>query len=177
MIVAPKRPGHNDSVTDKPAWIPARPHRKERKPALLSEVLVGAQEYAQKRSGTAMGRSEWTAIVGEKIARRTRVGPLKAGCLTVKVASSAWSQELSFLKEQLIQKLNRAGHDVREMKLYVSRLDSPEAPSAQKTVGRARPVTSPLPPELLRRLEKVEDENLRAAISEAARHSLAQRPR
>ncbi len=136
-------------------------------------MLIGAQEYATKRSGAAMGRTEWISIVGEKIAARTRVGSLVKGKLTVKVASSAWSQELSFLKEDLIRKLNRAGHDVREMKLYVSKVDSPEPPSANKPVGRTRPTPSPLPLELQRRLEKIEDENLRSAISEAARLSLA----
>src|SRR5690606_30572349 len=116
----PKKP--RESPGPNQAWIPTRHYPRRAAPALLGEVLVGAEDILSRRSGAAMPRSEWTKIVGARIAARTRVGGLRRGTLTIKVASSAWSNELSFLKPNLIAKLGRAGHDINDIRFVVDNI-------------------------------------------------------
>ncbi len=168
-----KKPPQSGSTS---AWIPARTDPRGAAPARLSDVLVGTEEIFAQRSGSAIPRAEWTKLVGARIAGRTRVGRLQRGVLTVKVASSAWSNELSFLKRQLITKLQRAGHEVTDLRFRVDQIaddivERKKHPRAQA----AGPVAAfkPLPAELVERLKEVEDPNLRAVIAEAARASLS----
>lgn len=45
-------------------------------------------------------------VVGEKIAQRAQAVKIDRGMLTVRVASSAWRQELNYTKAEIIEKLN-----------------------------------------------------------------------
>src|SRR5690606_13507804 len=98
----------------------------------------------------------------------------RRGTLTIKVASSAWSNELSFLKPNLIAKLGRAGHDINDIRFVVDNITEAISARPGRPGTRAAAAIS-LPPELISRLEKVEDPNLRAAIAAAARASLGQK--
>ena len=49
----------------------------------------------------------WPAIVGEKIAENTCLESMKRGTLFVNASSSAWMQELHFLKDMIIEKLEK----------------------------------------------------------------------
>jgi hypothetical protein len=173
-----KRTGPPEGGKNAPsAWIPERPDRRGAAPAKLSEVLVGAEDFMAKRSGAAIPRAEWTTIVGSRIAARTRVGKIWKGVLTIKVASSSWSNELSFLKPDLIRKLQRAGHDVVDLRFSVDKIqsNSPHPRRGPRSAPSTFPQEPALPEELLRRLEKVDDPNLRAAIAEAAKASFRRR--
>lgn len=156
-------------------WIPKRPDKRGRPPARLGDVLVGADSFVAKQTGQAIPREEWRAIVGDRIANRTRVGKKWKTTLTIQVASSAWSSELSFLKSDLLRKLQRAGHEITELRFKVDQLAASSAPAQAQTRGRfapQAPTQSPLPAELQKRLQEVDDPNLRAAIAEAASWSL-----
>lgn len=120
-----------------------------------------------------MTHDEWRNIVGERIAGRTRVGKNYKGLLTIKVASSAWCNELSFLEDDIVGKLVRAGHDVRELRFRVDAVGqrAPTRRSAPRP-SPERPAQVALSAELESRLASVEDPNLRAAIAEAARACL-----
>lgn len=169
--------GPKDGAPKAPsAWTPARPDRRGASPARLSDVLVGAESFLAQRSGSAIPRAEWTSIVGPRIAGRTRVGRLYRGTLTIKVASSAWSNELSYLKVDLLSKLRRAGHDVEDLRFSVDRIAEPEMRRV-RAPNRPEVQQAPLPPELLQRLKEVDDPNLRAAIAEAARASFRDKKR
>ncbi len=48
----------------------------------------------------------WEQIVGQEIAKRSRVECLRGRTLIVRVASGCWAQELSFLKEQILERLH-----------------------------------------------------------------------
>jgi predicted nucleic acid-binding Zn ribbon protein len=48
----------------------------------------------------------WEEAVGQNIARRAKAVSIKGGTLFVKVVNSAWLQELSLLKEGIIEKVN-----------------------------------------------------------------------
>ena len=47
-------------------------------------------------------------VVGEKIAAKAQAIQIEHGVLTVRVASSAWRQELNYTKAEIIDKLNAA---------------------------------------------------------------------
>ena len=66
----------------------------------------------------------WKEIVGEDIAKHATPEGLKAGRLLVRVANSAWAQELSFQKEIIINRLNRflgQGQTVNDVMFVVGR--------------------------------------------------------
>ena len=55
----------------------------------------------------------WDKEVGKKIATHTHPLKIKRGKLFVAVTDSSWLQELSFLKEKIIKKINkRMGEEV-----------------------------------------------------------------
>jgi len=51
---------------------------------------------------------QWEAVVGNQIARVTRAERITQGILVVSVAASAWRQELTLRKKEIIGKLNSA---------------------------------------------------------------------
>jgi len=157
-----------------PAWIPHRPDPRGDTPARLGELLVGAETFIAQKSGSAIPREEWRRLVGARIANRTRVGRLNRGVLTLYVATSAWSNELNFLKQELIAKLCSQGREVSDLRLLVDQIESKE--QGRGPVFRQAQPAAELPPALLARLQSVDDPNLRAAIAQAARHSLGQPP-
>ncbi len=67
--------------------------------------------------------TDWPALAGERIARRTRATAYRDGVLWVEVEGSAWMHELGYLKQELIGALNRelGGNRVRDIRLVVPR--------------------------------------------------------
>jgi predicted nucleic acid-binding Zn ribbon protein len=57
----------------------------------------------------------WERAVGENIARRARAMDIRSGILFVAVDNSVWLQELSLMKEVVIERVNSlVGRDVVE---------------------------------------------------------------
>jgi hypothetical protein len=170
---------------DKPgttrAWIPAPPVVKSR-PASLAEVLVRTHDAMIQRSGSVISQDAWRAIVGERIAARTRVASLSKGVLTIRVASAAWSTELSFLETDLLARFAVAGLQVKKLRFQVDKeaLGTTPMPRAQRFASKTEDdfragAATALPPELTARLAQIEDPALRASIAAAARSSLSRR--
>jgi predicted nucleic acid-binding Zn ribbon protein len=63
-------------------------------------ITEAVQEYAVLEA--------WPGIVGEQIARVTTAERITDGVLFVKVSNAPWRNELVFLKQDLIGKLNQA---------------------------------------------------------------------
>jgi predicted nucleic acid-binding Zn ribbon protein len=49
----------------------------------------------------------WSAVVGEKIAEHTRPVSVEAGLIMVEVDSPGWAMQLTYLKPEIIKKLQR----------------------------------------------------------------------
>jgi predicted nucleic acid-binding Zn ribbon protein len=49
----------------------------------------------------------WVEVVGEQIAGHTKAKDVRDGALIVEVASSAWRNELYYLKAELIEQINK----------------------------------------------------------------------
>lgn len=147
-----------------------RARRRGGGPARLDSLLDSAQHEAARRSGACLTHSEWERLVGMRIAKRTRVGAIRHGTLTIYAGSASWANELTFLSEDILSRLNRTGLGVKKLRFRVKDLGAPLAG------GRAKPQREPpraqLPKELLERLERVDDPELRHAIAEAASLSL-----
>jgi predicted nucleic acid-binding Zn ribbon protein len=65
----------------------------------------------------------WPRIVGPRIARRTQAVGFRDGVLHVEVEGSAWMHELSFLKHELVQKIQRdfGTNRVRDVRFVLPR--------------------------------------------------------
>ena len=95
------------------------PDRRGPKP--LSEILGAlfvARGYARLRAASVLEEA-WNAAVGEPACRRTRLGGVKRGVLTVTVAHPALLEELAaFRKPEILAALRRSApgvvvHDIR----------------------------------------------------------------
>jgi hypothetical protein len=141
-------------------------------PASLSHLLAESPILRARSAGITA--AEWKGLVGPRLAERAILESVSDGVLTVRVPSSTWAQELSFLSHLVIERLQGNGHAVNKIRFRVA------APSNPRSVLRKTSEVhkAPLPPALRARLEKIDDPDLRAAIGEAAALSLGrQKPK
>ena len=77
----------------------------------------------------------WPELVGEHLASRTSPRSMRKGVLTVVVASSAWLNELSFMRVALVKQINEGlgKHLVMGIRLFAGKVDPlpEEAPPPQ----------------------------------------------
>lgn len=158
-----------------PRATPPGPDTKARAPTPLAELLDDAQTETARRAGAAFTPTIWRTAVGARIADRTRVGSLVRGTLTIYAASSTWANELTFLTTDIIARLRSADVDVHTLKFRIKDLGLPPAPKTARQSTPRAPAKAPLPPDLVERLARVDDPELRAAIAEAAALSLGAR--
>ena len=110
-----------------------------RRPAPVSDLL-GAYlrgTPAEKRIGEGRIWQMWDKAVGKKIATHAQPSAFRDGVLTLTVDNAPWMQQLTFLKPELISRLNTAlGEEmVREIFMKAGRvkpLATSAAPSAKK---------------------------------------------
>jgi predicted nucleic acid-binding Zn ribbon protein len=82
------------------------PKRKiERISATIEKLLARRGLSARIREYRVFG--VWDQAVGDVLARHAQPGAIRGKKLTVTVDSSAWMQQLSLLKPEIIEKLNR----------------------------------------------------------------------
>ena len=55
-----------------------------------------------------LAMSRWPQVVGEKIAREAKPIGIEKGKLFVQVDNSSWRNELTFIKKDIVDKLNQA---------------------------------------------------------------------
>ncbi len=80
---------------------------------VLSQVLRGYER--KSRSDLSRVHRVWDACVGDTIASNTRPVALKGAQLVVVVTNSAWLHQLQFLKQDLLERINRqAGEGIVE---------------------------------------------------------------
>ncbi|MBI5855122.1 MAG: DUF721 domain-containing protein [Nitrospirae bacterium] len=126
-------------------------------------------------------QQRWPAIVGERIAAHTHPERIWFKKLYVLVESSVWSQQLLFLKRDLLQKIGQAteSHLVEDLIFRVGVIPAHDAETTSRKLE-----TPPLPdpsPETLAdaaaHAAVVADPELRARLTEVIARSLAQAPR
>ena len=87
---------------------------------LVSQLLT-RRGYARVQAASQQAEL-WNKLVGEEVAKSTRVGSIRRGVLEVLCQSSAVMQELAFKKETLIKQLNHEllGKQLVDIKLRVA---------------------------------------------------------
>jgi len=119
----------------------------------------------------------WTELVGGQLARRSRPRSLRRKVLTVVVASSAWANEMSFIKDQVVAGINeRLGAEVvGSLRVVTGKISHMEPPGARGRKRAARPGqrdAAPVPPDVEARIRwetarAVDDPDLQRAIVKA----------
>jgi hypothetical protein len=119
----------------------------------LREALAGWQPQAgARRSSEPLGAIAacWPELVGERVAEHSRPLELTRGVLVVTTGSSAWSQQLAFLSERILQGLRALpeGAGIRTLRFRVGtvrrrpaasrRRELSEPPSAAEGLSRLR---------------------------------------
>lgn len=157
--------------------------RRRREPVPAEEVVADALAFAGLTEVVRAHRiiTEWRDMVGERIAARTWPDGLKNGVLWIRVASSAWLHELTLLRQQILDGIDRvlgAPRLVDELKLHIGvrkQIDADDmiALAQQARQHRKRPPARPLPPpaagadrdRIERESAAVSDPELRALIA------------
>ena len=111
----------------------------------------------------------WPDIVGAKIAGQSQPDSLKNGVLTVRVENPAWLHHLSFLREELLQQLDKElpSLNIKEVRFRQGPLDRIEAPpsstgSESKAYSqRGSQPSKPLSSDQIKLLQSVPDPELR----------------
>ena len=131
---------------------------------MLGELLDGARVVSAERGKVAIPRDTWRRVVGDRIARRTEPGGLFGGVLTIYVASAPWAQELSLLTNELLERLKPLKLSVSSVRFRVrQQIQGPAAGPKRRPAARVA-----LPGELQRRVDSIEDPELRQVIADAA---------
>lgn len=108
---------------------------------LLKERLTGTP-LGERLHDLEVWR-QWDAVVGPAIARRARPLRLSSGVLTVVVSSAPWMQQLSFMKAELRDRLNRClGEErIRELVLKAGRVAEVAAADEEERQPTPVPLT------------------------------------
>ena len=108
---------------------------------LLAEIFQGSP--AEKRLKEGKIWLIWEAVVGAQIAAQAKPAGFRDGVLTVAVASAPWMQQLTYLKKEIVAKLNRRlGTElVKDIYLRAGRRKE-AAPEPIATRRMARPLSS-----------------------------------
>ena len=137
---------------------------------LLKGVYPAPDQYE-----TARVFAWWSRSVPPRIVEHARPVRLTRGVLIVHVSSSVWANELHYLTDDLLTRLREYAPESRIEKIRFQVGPLPDIPKRQQPAPRPpEPVRlASLPEELGRALSRVEDDELRKAITEAATTSLA----
>lgn len=114
----------------------------------------------------------WEQAVGARVAARTEPYRLERGVLFVRVASAAWANELAMLTEPIIDHLRAQRLDVRAVRFTVGKVVRPPRTRRDPVPHTTAPLRD-LPPDIEQRVKAIDEPELREAIAQAARQSLA----
>jgi hypothetical protein len=161
----------------------ARPVRTRLRPPRVAAVASAADAIANALAFRGLSDevraqrvvTEWTELVGPKIASRTRPFGVENGALIVEVASSAWLHELTLLRSQLFTGLMaRLGDpplfERLELRLAGRRKRDDVAPprprrAAPQPRTPSRPASGAARESIVREVAAVADDELRELIA------------
>ena len=141
---------------------------------------------SRKRFSFRMSRmllpQKWVQIAGEAIARNARPVKIEKKKLYLSVSNAAWMNELTYLKDELIEKINSMAHGelIEDISMRVGRnkLPQSEQPPIDKPAAVAEELPLPVEEELRKAEEissRVKDSLLRQTIREVYLRSLLRR--
>ena len=156
--------------------------KRAQKPSLAGDVLAALLErYGVARDVRAHRLiTEWTHIVGPRIAARAWPESIRVGVLWVRVANAAWLQELSLLRDDLLERVrdalgNRPFVEDLKFQLVPRGADPEDRPTSRRPPRRApllprrEPASGPELESIRREVESIDDPDLREIVYEARR--------
>lgn len=101
--------------------------------SLIADMLQGMDIEARVKEQTCV--LVWDEVVGEQVASAAQPEFIRDGKLFVTAKSSVWANELTFLKQGIIEKLNRraGGNVVKEIIFKSGRFPSKKRESPDET--------------------------------------------
>ncbi len=133
----------------------------------LSAIVERVERLERFPPRAAVDEALWVLVVGKVVAERTR--PLKLwpdGTLVVCTSTASWSQELSFLQEDIRARLLANGVKTTRLRFQVGSVGPITTPVELGRTVRALPRKA-LPTVLQEALARVDDDGLRVAIAGA----------
>ncbi len=146
-----------------------------KEPAAISPILKTMNQKLglEKEMIFYRLKKEWPVFVGQTLSEHTRPERLKFKMLTLRVDGPTWMHELTFLKKDIIKKINtRLGKNlIQTLHLKVGILPSQDLP--KKNTKSPQKTLSPQAKALLQKqLSPLEDSPLKKAIQEAMERHL-----
>ena len=145
----------------------ARARRKQLVPEPTSTLVDSTLRYL-RLDETVRGMRAMRAfdeVAGPRIRARARAERLRGHTLVIRVASSAWSQELHVLRAAILERLGRTagGEGISDLRFQVGDVDAlPEwGAEPATTSSAARPGHPSVPPDLRYALASILDPDLR----------------
>ena len=135
---------------------------------LLGEVLRGTP--VEKRLDEGRIWLVWEQAVGSRIASHAVPAAFRDGTLTLTVDSAPWMQQLNYLKQELIAKVNGELREemVKEIQMKAGRVKVP-APPAAPWVQKRRQLTVEELAWIAEQSDSVSDPELRAVFERLIR--------
>lgn len=137
-----------------------------KRPAAVSDLLGAflSGKPVEKRLFEGRIWLVWNQAVGERIAAHAQPSAYREGTLTVTVDSAPWMQQLTYLKKELIAKVNEEfGQEmVREIYMKAGRI----APPAQEKphVPKRRELSTTEETEITEQTASISDPELRTVL-------------
>ena len=145
---------------------------KMRRPAAVADLLTAMLRGtpAEKRLKEGGIWLVWESAVGSRIASHARPAAFRNGTLTLTVDSAPWMQQLSFMKRELIAKVNEHLGEEMVQDLYMKAGKvSPAAADPKKGVLKRRELSDQERSLVARQVEAVADPELRAVFESLIR--------
>ncbi len=116
----------------------------------------------------------WPEIVGQDIAQNTEASKVRGGVLYVKVSNPIWIQQLQFLKETIINKINWKIKDVglNDLRFFVGQIELSSEGNFDKTLKIVQEKPSGegesclMPEEVKEKIAEIRDPEIRKLLTE-----------
>ncbi|MEL7368773.1 MAG: DUF721 domain-containing protein [Myxococcota bacterium] len=156
--------------------------RRSRKPVAVGDILArlldeatGTSEVSPRRGASGVSRV-LTAFgrIGPPVTDHADAVHFRRGVLTLQVHESAWLTELTFLRTELIRRINKmlGGEPVREVRLRLGNRRKPSPPPPPPP----RPLTDEENETVTRWTAVIQDDAVRDAVRRAAARSMIRGP-
>jgi len=118
----------------------------------------------------------WNEVVGKTIALNAQPEKIRNGTLFVKVTSPVWMQQLQFMKEMIVEKLNGRlkSEVVKTIFFMVGHIDAPEGESVEAMETQDNPTPRPIDDNFL---QSIDDPAIREAFKKLLKSFARREPK
>jgi predicted nucleic acid-binding Zn ribbon protein len=118
----------------------------------------------------------WNEVVGKAIALNAQPEKIRNGTLFVKVTSPVWMQQLQFMKEMIVEKLNGRlkSEVVKTIFFMVGHIDAPESESVEAMETQDNPTPRPIDEDFL---QSIDDPAIREAFKKLLKSFARREPK